>query len=166
MIILLLIILCVGWYLGVPSSPLSLVGGSSCPRRGWSSPSSPLSLVGGSSCHRRGWSLSFFISPQPRREQQLPPTRLESPLLSPQPRREQQLPPTRLESPARPARPVCPVCPAIRCQQPQDEPSPNARACLQDDGSQNKLPQIIIKIIMIPQQLQLQLLLPSFQFPR
>ena len=46
-------------------------------------------------------------------------------------------------SPARPARP------AFRCQPLQDEPSPNARACLQDDGSQNKLPQIIIIAIII-----------------
>ena len=40
-----------------PSSPLSVVGSSSCSRRGWSLPLSPLGLIGSSSCYRRGWGL-------------------------------------------------------------------------------------------------------------
>ena len=39
-----------------------------------------------------------------------------------------------------PARPVSPARPFIRCQPPRDEPSPNTRACLQDDGSQQQTP--------------------------
>ena len=46
MIILLLIILCVGWYLGVPSSPLSLVGAAAATDEAGVSPPLPSASSG------------------------------------------------------------------------------------------------------------------------